>query len=143
MKNMFLIIICISLSFSSLAQDIPKKAKSIVISVAETDQEKVYKLLASHLVENGYTIQTADKDLGIINTELRKFGKYAWEVRISASILGNKIKFTGKQFLPDYDKSEQSIQYIGVKGAMYKASFDEVNRVATSFPNTGIEYSFQ
>lgn len=138
MKKILLYFLLIS--FSVFAQEIPKNSRAIIITVSESDPEKIYKSLAAHLIDNGYTIEKSDKDLLYINTE-RKVVKYAWEVRISATIKDNKIKFTGKQFLPGFDDSENQIRYYGVKGAMYKTCFDEVDRVARTFPNLNVAYS--
>ena len=118
---------------------VPKNASSITITVEANDPEKVYKALAAHLMSEGYSIEQSDKELGYINTERKKV-KYAWEVRILTSIIGNKIKFTGKQFLPGFDKSEETIRFFGAIGAMYKTCFNEVERVAKLYPNTKVEY---
>jgi len=136
--------LCFILTFlfyaSIKAQDIPKNAKSIIITIAPAEFELTYKAVAKHLIDNGFSIANSDKDIGLINTE-RKVVKWAWEVRISTSINGNKIKFTGKQFLPGWDNSEKEIRYYGSSGAMFKTCFGEVDRVAKSFPNIAVEYS--
>ncbi|WP_254563178.1 hypothetical protein [Dyadobacter diqingensis] len=125
---------------TSFGQDIPKNVTTITLTVEESDPEKTYKALAAYLIEQGYIIERSDKDLLYINTEKRTLNNI-WEVRIFATIKENKIRFTGKQFFPGFDRTESEIRNYGMKGSMAKMCFNELNRIAKSFSNSEIEYS--
>jgi hypothetical protein len=125
--------------FSQKETSIPSGSRHIIIEVPDSLTVGLYKAVADHLTKSGFTIINSDKDLGIIGTD-RKEVKNSWEVRIAISISGSKIRFTGKQFMPGFDNSESQIEFFGAKGSMYKTCFNEVNRVAVSFPNKLVTY---
>lgn len=121
------------------AQEAPKDSKVIIVTVDTTQREDLYKTLAQHLIDQGYALDKTDKDLGLISTE-RKAAKGSIELRIFASIRRNEIRFTGKQFLIGFDKSESDIVNFGMKGSMNKITFNELHRVAKSMPNIALRY---
>ena len=140
MRFLIPLLLCFCFHLRLSAQSIPQDANTIIITIPDSIKGDAYRSLATLLTDQGFNIEKSDKELGYINTD-RKEVKWNWEVRVIASIRDNKIRFTGKQFAAGYDKSESSIKYTGLKNAMYKTCFREVERVAKLFPHQSIEYA--
>lgn len=90
------------------------------------------------LFERGYTINTKNKDLGIISTEERKLKGLQGAVKIRAQIKQDEILFTG-EFAINYDitlspltlkRTFEQVRNGGMNKSIMKESFHAVANVA-------------
>ena len=137
MKKM-VFILAVLLSFSSLAQEIPKHTWKIVIKNTLSADEN-FTLVGRTLAENDYTIDTKDKEFYTIKTSVREIGKsLTGTYYLNFAIKEGSISITGQ-----YDaamelnlggvtakSSPDKIENIGGRGSCPRISFGKMNDFA-------------
>lgn len=144
MKLPVIFLIIISFSKISFGQELaknglPLNAKAIILD-SDKNYEDLFWITSKVLFDQEYEIKQANKDIGIIQTELKNV-KGGWYLRLSLSVSEGFVKILGYTKVLR-DDNDQVINY-GMKGSLNLMAFDEMSRIANAIPNTGVRYEFQ
>lgn len=103
--------------------------------------DDIYKETGQYLTDLGFIIESSDKDLGTIQTDMKNFTKGIWQynVRVNVSIRNGEVHFYGNTSNPMSGESE--IENRGGNNSQMKNSFLKLEEIAKGFPHTAITYS--
>jgi hypothetical protein len=137
--RIYLTIAILFISVLSFAQNtIPKKANLIQISDT-IPEEAMYKKFYSILLEKGYMVDNADKDMLTLSTSFKEI-KYC-KTQIMGYIKDKTLYLSGNINMPGLDLSKPSgvsdftskIDYRGSKGSAPYNAWNELNGIALSY----------
>jgi hypothetical protein len=135
----------------ALAQSVPPKGANVIIITTSDSAKVAYNKLASILLNAGYTIDKADKDLLFVNTKPKPAPRYNMEhaprANITATATGSSILLRDSFTLPgaaavaSFMAGQQEVVYRGSKSSTFMVCWDELQRLAALYPNGKIEYA--
>lgn len=141
-----ILLVCLSLVVTRAAnsQDIPKGTNAIKLKAAS------FKAVATALLDAGYQFKSLDSNFGLITTDPKKFNKrQAWVLQIMARQKNDDIILTGfcafseDGFHSDNPRDllsgKDRIRYSGMKGSLFKDSFETMQTFALS---TGLQLEY-
>lgn len=127
-----LLFISIFIIFNSFSQDtIPVKRNNTIIVTMPDSGQALYKLSASTLLQNNFSIKSAMPDLLILNTDAKDF-KYG-TFFLNISIIKNQIFIRGTYICPVFGETPSSIFYAGMKGSAQMISWEDMVKFAKQF----------
>jgi hypothetical protein len=158
----FLLAVLLAATTPALAQTVPpvgteaaqpfKKANTIVIHTTDSTG-LAYKKIAQAILEAGYTIDRADKELGFINTKAKTLAKSGTQNTVQANIkrVGAEtlVELRGAFSMPAMAAmyavmaGDTPTQYRGMKGSPIMSSWDEMMRVATLYRGDALGFKQQ
>lgn len=94
MKKLLLLFVLIG-SIQAIAQEIPKKAYKIIIKNTLTADEN-FNLVGRTLADNDFTIESKDKEFGMIKTGIKPNGRFSQTFFYTFAIKQNEIAISGQ-----------------------------------------------
>jgi hypothetical protein len=129
-----------------------KKANTIVITTQDS-LNTAYKKFAQAILEAGYTIDRADKELYFINTKARPVGRMGLQESVQASLKpvsgSTMILLSGTFASPSMAAmsplmaGDSKVEYKGMKGSPIMACWEELQRVAKLYQGGALTYKQQ
>ena len=129
-----------------------KSANAVVIHASE-NLDSAYKKIAQAILEAGYTIDRADKELYFVNTKAKPLGRMGLQESLQASLKstaeGTIITLTGSFSSPSLaavsplSAGDSRAEYRGMKGSPIMACWEELQRVASLYSGGTITYKQQ
>lgn len=125
-------------SGSVFAQKAPRYAKSITITIDTTSGRKAtINNIASYLLSKNYEIDLINHDLGLVQTKDATLKFSHWRHRISANLIGDKLRFTGKAVVDD---TPFDIENKGSLGSLQVHAFRKLQEVALGYQHSEMKY---
>jgi hypothetical protein len=129
-----------------------KKANAVVITTPDS-LDTAYKKIAQAILEAGYTIDRADKELHFINTKARPIARMGLQESLQASLKpgagGSVILLSGTFASPSMAAmsplmaGDSKVEYKGMKGSPIMACWEELQRVARLYQGGALTYKQQ
>lgn len=123
--------VLIFLFVPSFALSQTRKDTKIIVTLADT--ANAFNRLALKLYENGYTVEKKDEQVKFLVTEPKSLKRWNAYLKIRAIQKGNTIVFTGEVNLPSFDNRFDQLEYMGVKGSIYRDSWALIESIAKQF----------
>lgn len=123
---------------SCFAQKVDRGVKSIFVTIDTTaGRKEVINQVAKYLLINNYEIDLINSELGLVQTKDAILKYVHWKHRLSAALIGNKLRFSGKVTINDVSKD---IENRGSLGSLQVHAFRRLQEISTGFPHESIEY---
>ncbi|AUD07026.1 hypothetical protein [Spirosoma pollinicola] len=134
------LIVLLLFSCSVFAQGITKGTNVIIISTTMPDSA-LYKVAGKSLLENGYTINKANRDFMEIQTDAKKVKGRNSYPRLVVSVNDSKVKvsgYFGSEFGLESNVTNDitRITYRGMSGSPFMVAFESMNEYAKGLAAT-------
>jgi hypothetical protein len=122
-----------------------KRNNTILVSTAD-DFSTVMRRMVGILSEQGYGIQTVDKDLGILTTTSKGYpgGTLALNILVKegekTEVVIRGTTDSNLSLIGDMVGKPINIMYFGMKGSALRLAWDEMASVAKAYPNATLMY---
>lgn len=146
MNKIYIFLAFITIPFFANSQtykEAPPKTSRIHVKNNLTRDEN-FKLLGEILLENGWLINSKDKEFYTIRTDYKEFGKRKGRISLNFFIKDNEIIVSGKLFWPTvFRRTIESSFLIKKKGSDESpvlVSFEKMFDFALLIPHSNLEY---
>jgi hypothetical protein len=127
-------------SFTTKAQEPPKKASKIIVLVKDTMNTLFDKLVVT-LFDKGFAVDNKDEKLKLITTKERPMPKGNMLTKIQARINDTAIVFTSTMALGfemkimdiKMEQTYDPVTYSGLKGSYMRVAWNELDAIARKF----------
>lgn len=134
MKQLLVFLVFLLVGYAAQAQVPVKRANTILVTLPDSS-EAAWKHVARVLVEKGYTIKDANKDLLLISTDLRST-KTAAELGLTASVSGRVVTLRGKMLVRALGPGLDDVEYRGMNNSLFMSCWQQMHEVATALGGT-------
>jgi len=137
MKHLLFILLLIPFFSFAQSKTAFKGANTIIIQTQDSSHQIIKKFIPA-LSNNGFSVANADKETGVINTNPKALKSD--EIILNALIIeGSKIVLTGN-FKTNYTTATSQITFRGMKNSSFLNTWEQMKKVALSYPNATFTY---
>lgn len=126
----------------------PEKRNNTIVLATSDDPATAMRKLVAILSDQGYGVQTVDKDLGILTTTSKGFvhGTLALNINVRSDsttfiVLRGTVDSPEISFVGGLTGTAFNIEYRGMKGSPLMNAWGEMNKVALAYPSATVSYT--
>jgi hypothetical protein len=141
MKATLIFILAVAPLLTTIGQEIPKKANTIIISTS-LSKDQLYGRITEILFENGYGILNSDKSIATITTTNKPIK--AGAVKLNFLIKDSKVSVRGDLYGISIeingvtDNGPSIVDFRGMKGSPALNAWNEMQKIADLIPGTKV-----